>query len=365
MEDDPEDAEIFRRHAEKSLRYNIEIKHVISGKETIKQLSRKKYDIVFFDLRLGGAETGLDILKSIKSLKPEIPAIALTGTGNEKIAVNIMKNGALDYLLKDNFNTDIVDRTIGYALEHYGHITKQKKLQEQLIQSEKMAAIGKLTAGTAHEINNPLTGIIGFSQLLKEESGLNKKQKEEMEMIYSQALRIKQIVSNLISFARKEKSEKKPVSINDLLNETLEKKSNELKNAGIKIVKEFIPQLPLVEANNGEIQQVFFNIITNAQQAMSSKVDNKKGNLTIKTYTKGDMVITEFIDNGQGIAKENLNKIFEPFFTTREVGKGTGLGLSVTYGIIKEHQGDISVESEIGKGTKFIIELPIMFDGKR
>lgn len=238
-------------------------------------------------------------------------------------------------------------------------ITERKLLQEQLIQSEKLAAVGELISGVAHEINNPLTGIIGFAQLLKEEaSGLNKDEQKQLELIYSEALRVKKIVSNLLSFARKQKPEKKPADINSVVEIVLDMRGYELRIDNISVNKEFEEELPRVEVDVQQMEQVFLNIINNAHQAMSEA--HGKGNLTIRTYTKGDMVRIEFIDDGPGISKKNLTKIFNPFFTTKGVGKGTGLGLSVSYGIIKEHNGNIFAESEEGKGAKFIIELPIM-----
>ena len=238
-------------------------------------------------------------------------------------------------------------------------ITEQKLLREELIQSEKLAAIGKLISGIIHEINNPLTGIIGFSELLvKETKGLNKTQKKELEMISSEAKRIEKIVSNLLSFARKHKSQKEPVIINDVLERVLEIREYELKISNINVKKKLKKPLPNVKANVQQIQQVFLNIINNAEYAMFET--HKKGNLTIRTYKKSNMVCIEFINDGKSIPKKDLAQIFDPFFTTKETGKGTGLGLSISYGIIKEHKGNIFAESLKGKETKITVELQII-----
>ena len=246
-------------------------------------------------------------------------------------------------------------------------VTREKLLQEQLIRSEKLAAIGELISGVAHEMNNPLTAVTGFAQLLKEEArGLDKDRREQLEMICSEAMRVRKIVSNLLSFARKHKAQKRGVSINSIVETVLDMRGYELRVHNINVNKELEEKLPHVEADTQQIEQVFLNIINNAEQAMVEA--HGKGNLTVRTYTSDNVVRAEFVDDGTGIPKENLRKIFDPFFTTKEVGKGTGLGLSVSYGIMKEHNGNILAESKKRKGAKFIIELPVMkggFDEKR
>ena len=238
-------------------------------------------------------------------------------------------------------------------------ITKEKLLHGQLIQSEKLAAIGELVSGVAHEINNPLTAMIGFAQLLKRDAGgLDKDKQEQLEMVFSQGMRVKKIVANLLSFARRGKAERKEVNINGIVETVLGMRSYELRVNNINVHTEFEEKLSYVEVDAQQIEQVFLNMMNNAEQAMSEA--HGKGNLTIRIYGSDDVVRVEFMDDGPGIAKENLENIFDPFFTTKEAGKGTGLGLSVSYGIIKEHGGNILVESEEGKGTKFIIELPIV-----
>jgi len=244
---------------------------------------------------------------------------------------------------------------IGISLD----ITKRRKIEEKLMQSEKLAAVGKLVSGIMHEINNPLTGIIGFSELLKKETKrLDKTQRKDLEMISSEAKRIEKIVSSLLSFSRKHKSQKEPVIINNVLEQVLEIKERALKASNISVKKKLKKQLSNAKANIQQIQQVFLNIINNAESAMFEA--HKKGNLTIRTYEKSNMVCIEFMDDGKGMKEEALRQIFDPFFTTKETGKGTGLGLSISYGIIKEHKGNIFAESQEGKETKITVELPII-----
>ncbi|HIE43503.1 MAG TPA: hybrid sensor histidine kinase/response regulator, partial [Candidatus Omnitrophica bacterium] len=272
--------------------------------------------------------------------------------------IYVKKDGSKIYVsIDDVLEYDSEGKVIGVRTTMID-VTEQKLLQEQLIQSEKLAAIGELISGVAHEMNNPLTGIIGFAQLLKEEaSGLDKDKREQIEMIYLEAMRMKRIVSNLLSFARKSKPEKKTVSINKIVETVLDMRDYDLKVNNIKVNKELGKGLPQVEIDVQQIEQVFVNIINNAEQAMVEA--HGRGILTIRTYTKNNTVKIEFIDDGPGIPKKNLKKIFDPFFTTKGVGKGTGLGLSVSYGMMKAHNGNIFAESEEGKGAKFTVELPI------
>ena len=238
-------------------------------------------------------------------------------------------------------------------------ITEQKKLREQLLQSEKMSAIGQLVSGVAHELNNPMAGIVGYSQLLLKKD-LEDKVKKGVVQISEQAERATKIVQNLLTFARQKKPERMAANINELLNKTIELRAYDLNVKNIKVVTELDPHLPQIIADNHQLQQVFLNIIINAEQAMLAT--KGKGTLTIRTEFKTgseNIVKILFIDDGPGISKENLNKIFNPFFTTKDVGKGTGLGLSICYGIINEHNGKIYAETASGEGTTFVIELPL------
>jgi len=231
-----------------------------------------------------------------------------------------------------------------------------KKLQAQLLQSEKLAAVGQLVSGVAHELNNPLTGVIGLAQLLLMYS-LDSKVRRNIETIVEQGLRAAKIVSNLLTFARKQAFSKKLLGLNGVIQKTLDLRAYEMQVHNIKVITDFDPNLPLVLADFHQMQQVFLNIIINAEQAMLEAKDG--GMLTIRTEKLIDQVKISFSDDGPGILKENLQAIFNPFFTTKDVGKGTGLGLSICYGIIQEHNGKIYAQNGEGEGTTFFIELPI------
>jgi two-component system, NtrC family, sensor kinase len=239
-------------------------------------------------------------------------------------------------------------------------ISNEKQLQQQLIQSEKLSAIGELISGIAHELNNPLTGVMGYSQLLQLRKDLDDRAKENLLKINNLALRCQKIVQNLLSFARKQKPERTLSDINEILEKTVELRSYELQVNNIQISRELDKNLPKTIADAHQLQQVFLNVVTNAEQAMLET--HGKGRLIIRTHadTQNARIVVEIIDDGPGIPENYLTRIFDPFFTTKEVGKGTGLGLSLSYGMIKEHGGNIYAQSRLGEGSTFVIELPII-----
>ncbi len=239
-------------------------------------------------------------------------------------------------------------------------ISNEKQLQQQLIQSEKLSAIGELISGIAHELNNPLTGVMGYSQLLQLRKDLDDRAKENLFKINNLALRCQKIVQNLLSFARKQKPERTLSDINEILEKTVELRSYEFQVNNIEISRELDRSLPKTIADAHQLQQVFLNVLTNAEQAMLDA--HGKGRLAIRTKTNAQKthITVEISDDGPGIPENHLTRIFDPFFTTKEVGKGTGLGLSLSYGMIKEHGGNIYARSVIGEGSTFVIELPII-----
>jgi two-component system, NtrC family, sensor kinase len=231
-----------------------------------------------------------------------------------------------------------------------------KTTQAQLIQSEKLSAVGEFVAGVAHELNNPLAAVVGFSEMLKE-SEVDTGNRRYLDMIYKSALRCQKIVQSLLSFARRHQPERKPMSVNSMVEAVLEMLNYQLRTSNIAVVTQLDASLPVVLADGHQIQQVLLNVINNARQAMDSR--QADGQIIIKTETSGENVLVIIHDNGPGITPENLRRIFDPFFTTKQVGQGTGLGLSLCYGILREHGGNITPSSRPGEGATFTIELPI------
>jgi len=251
------------------------------------------------------------------------------------------------------------NRVVG-AIHVAKDVSNEKLLQQKLIQSEKLSAIGELISGIAHELNNPLTGVMGYSQLLQERKDIDERARESLLKINHLAMRCQKIVQNLLSFARKQKPERKPTNVNDILERTLDLRGYELSVNNIMLARELDRGLPSTIADGHQLQQVFLNLITNAEQAMLEA--HGRGVLTIrsKTDAQNNRIVVEIQDDGPGIPEKMLTRIFDPFFTTKEVGKGTGLGLSLAYGIIQEHGGAVYARSRPGEGATFVIELPII-----
>jgi len=243
------------------------------------------------------------------------------------------------------------------TLEHRVQERTQElqQVQDQLIRAGKMAAIGELAAGVAHEINNPLTGVLTFSSLMLKKVDEKNPWKKDLENIVEQTTRCRNIVRGLLDFARQRKPDKKEWDIHILIDNTLTLVEKQAPFQNIKIDKQFKSGILLLFVDGDQIQQVFMNILLNAADAMAGN----GGTLTIKTDLKDKMAEISFTDTGCGMAKEHLSKLFAPFFTTKETGKGTGLGLAISYGIIQSHNGDIEVESQVGKGSTFRIKLPV------
>ena len=238
-------------------------------------------------------------------------------------------------------------------------VTDQKMLQEQLIQSEKMSAIGQLVSGVAHELNNPLAGISAFAQLLLSEKRFPPDQRTAAEMIYAEARRASRIVQNLLTFARQHKPERTPTSVNQVIDDTLELRGYELRVRGIEVERDYDQHLPETMADAHQLQQVFLNLITNAEQAME-RAEHEKQRLIVRTRVAGEVIRVEVEDTGPGIPPSLLERIFNPFFTTKPTGSGTGLGLSISLGIVREHEGRIWAENASQGGARFVIELPLV-----
>ncbi|MGH9717822.1 MAG: PAS domain S-box protein [Candidatus Acidiferrales bacterium] len=228
--------------------------------------------------------------------------------------------------------------------------------QQQLLQSEKMAAVGQLISGVAHELNNPLTAILGYSQLLKSDDLTGKRTAEYVEKLHRQAQRTHHIVQSLLSFARQQKPQRTPVSLHQILEDTLILREYDLRLGKIRVHREFDPRLPATSADFNQLQQVFLNILNNAMDAIQEAAES--GEIWIRTEASSGDLRVEFTDSGPGV--QNPLRIFDPFYTTKPVGKGTGLGLSICYGIVKEHGGDIEVRNSPPRGATFAITLPLL-----
>ncbi len=236
---------------------------------------------------------------------------------------------------------------------------KQKRMRQELSLNRRLVAIGQIAAGMTHEINNPLTGVIAFAQMLMQ-MDIPENMKEAVEVIHEGASRVVGIVDRLRTFARSDRPENEYADINSIVNNTLTMLSYEMRSSDIEVITHLTENLPRTMANSGQLQQVFLNIIINAEQAM--KTSPRQGKLTITTEQAADRIIISIRDNGPGIPEETINEIFDPFFTTKDNHSGMGLGLNISRDIITEHGGEIRVWSKLDHGATFIIDLPIVTD---
>jgi len=235
---------------------------------------------------------------------------------------------------------------------------ERKQMEQRAQFASRLASVGELASGVAHEINNPLTGVIGYAHLLLDRKDISQDIRHDLEIINEGAQRVAAIIRKLLTFARQQKPEQRFANINEIISTTLDLRTYELASNNIRVAFQPARDLPMTIVDPGQLQQVFLNLIINAETEM--KLAKGGGKLSIKTEQVDNTIRISFKDNGPGIAKENLERIFDPFVTTREVGQGTGLGLNVCHGIITEHKGRIWVESKLGRGATFIVELPIV-----
>jgi len=285
------------------------------------------------------------ILIPINKLVSASKAVA---EGDLEARVDIYTHDELQYLA-DSFN-------------HMAEALKKRdeKLKEfatrKVMESEKLALIGQLSANVAHELNNPLQGIVAYSHLLLERTPCEDPRTESLEKIVGQANRCRDIIRGLLDFSRQRKPDKTLCNVNYIIQECISLVKNQALFLNIEIVEDFQIDLPMIVADPSQLERVFMNMIINAAEAMDGN-----GQLVLRTHSTQEdrFVVVEFVDTGTGISEENKEKIFDPFFTTKDVGHGTGLGLAISYGIIKSHKGTISVESEVGKGATFKIGFPL------
>ena len=356
------------------------------AEEALKQ-SEEKYRALFDSTVVGTVVIDSETMKVVMANQAAVRMLGFSSV-KEIIGVNPLdfippedRERVSELLLKDFFEQDLRrtqdfrmitkdDREIwisanGARIMHEGRlvglacftdITKQKQQNERLMMTDRLASLGELASGAAHELNNPLTSIIGFSQLLIEKE-VPDDIREELKLINIEARRAVIVTNNFLSFARKHSSTKQLNQINNIIEDVLELRAYEHKVNHIDVERHLDTNLPEILVDYFQMQQVFMNIIINAEYFLVKT--HNKGTLTITTEKENGTVRISFADDGPGITSEDLGRIFDPFFTTKEAGDGTGLGLSICHGIVNEHSGQIYATSQLGKGATIVIELPI------
>jgi len=257
------------------------------------------------------------------------------------------------FLKEERSLIDTVAREIVFIIERTEIAEDKERLQEQLRHADRLATIGQLSAGVAHELNEPMGSILGFAQLIQKDPGLSDQAKIDIEKIMRASLHAREVIKKLMLFARQMPPQKTRVNLNQIVKDGLYFLESRCAKEGIKVVRQLFPTLPDVTADQSQITQVLVNTVVNAIQAMPNG-----GKLTIRTFTSDKFVSLVVEDTGVGMGKNIKSRIFQPFFTTKDVGVGTGLGLSVVYGIVTSHGGSIDVDSKVGQGTKIKIKLP-------
>ncbi len=313
---------------------------------------RRRTSLLFLAITLGGALLTIG-LSYLISKRLAVPIRRLLSASRE------VAHGNLDAQVTVASNGELADLAQAFNYMASALKTRDEKLREfaksKIRESERLAIIGQLAADVAHEINNPLQGIVAYSHLLLEKMAPDDKRLPLAEKIVKQATRCTTIIRGLLDFSRPQKPQKKLSNVNTLIEECLSLVENQAVFHNIEVVKHTNGALPMVVVDPSQMQQVFINLIINAAEAMDGN-----GTLTVGTRYDPDLQVIEIevADTGHGIEQDDLERIFDPFFTTKEVGHGTGLGLAISYGIIREHEGTISVASEVGRGTTFIVRLP-------
>lgn len=305
------------------------------------------------------------INRIINPLSKMVVATQEIAKGDLSHKVEIRSNDEIGYLAK-SFNKMTQDlktaneKLLGWTKTLEKKVDERTKelteMQAHLIQSEKLASLGKLAAGIAHEINNPLGGVLIYSHLLLEDTNRNNPHYKNLKKIVKETSRCKDIVKGLLEFARPKEPERSSIAPNDIIEKSLSFFKTQALFQNIKIKKKYSSDLPKITADKDQLYQVFINILLNAAEAMAGN-----GTLTLSSESdkEGKYIHILFTDTGPGITEEDEKRLFEPFFTTKEVGKGTGLGLAISYSIIRKHKGTIAVSSQAGKGTTFTVSLPI------
>lgn len=380
-----------------------------SYKEALEWLSKSEFDLVLADLIMPGL-SGIELLRKIVEKYPDTAVIIVSGINQPQRALDAIRLGAFDYLIKP-CDLGVLELTVERALERRNFMLNARqykmdlearnqelvrgkaqlqRLQAQIVHSEKMASLGQLAAGIAHELNNPVGFVYGNLDLLTQyfqdvvrllnyydeaclpddlvfnvsslKNEINYSYlREDLTSIIDDCQngveRIRDIVQNLRTFSRLDEAEFKKTDIHEGLESTIRLLSRYFTAGKIKLNRDYA-QLPLIEAYSGQLNQVWMNLLANAAQAVYSSADGK-GEVKISTRSDGGTISIAISDTGCGIAREHLDRIFDPFYTTKPVGEGTGLGLSITFGIVERHGGKISVKTALNEGSTFTVTLPL------
>jgi signal transduction histidine kinase len=371
IEDNPGDARLIREMLAKVRGGTFGLEYANRLSTGLERLAEGGIDVILLDLSLPDSQ-GFDTFVRAQAQALGVPIVVLTGLTDEALAVQAVQKGAQDYLVKGHVDGYSLTRAIRYAIERkrteealkeyseqLEEIVEQRTkelrdAQEQLIRTERLAAIGQLSASVGHELRNPLGNISNSVYYLNMKLGdADERLRKHLGIMEQEIARSTKIINDLLGFARAKAPDLKEVQINALVKEAL---SHTPVPKNVMVIAELREDLSPLMADPGQIEQVFINMISNAAQAMTGG-----GRLEIATREEKGFIVTEFKDNGCGIPEENVKRIFEPLFTTKV--RGIGLGLAVSKRLIEAHRGTIEVISQVGRGTTFSVKLPASVDG--
>ncbi len=364
LEDNPDDVELELYELRKG-GFDVSFEVARNRKEFFDKLPDIDADIILADYMLPDI-TGIEAIHMCQERRIDIPIIFITGKGDEQIAVDSLREGAIDYILKKHIVS--LPARVSRSIEIWDERKAKEKaeaereqFQQLLLQAQKMESVGRLASGVAHDFNNILTGVLGFSELILQDTPEDSPDYERLETISTLCKKGAALIRQLLIFSRRMPIEFKKTNVNPLIEDT-QSFIRHVVGEGVEIRLNLQDDIPEISADTGQLTQVLINLALNATDAMDGK-----GILEFKTeryHTTGhvgradECVCLSVSDTGCGIPDYDIPKIFDPFFTTKEVGKGTGLGLAIAYAIVNAHGGWINVHSEFGKGTTFKIYLP-------
>jgi len=400
-----DDRELTQRLEKFLKKEGFEVFTAHDGEEGLETIRSKKIDVILTDIKMPGI-SGIELLERAKKLHRDTEVIIMTGHGDEEKAVLALRQGASNYLRKPIDLEELliaiekaIEKIMLYRNQLYRHreqkITTEifakmneelerrihektselAQTQTQLFQTSKLATLGEMSAGLAHELNQPLTGIslaVTNVEKLANKGILNEKEvREVMGDIGGNARRMSRIITHIRTFARQDTFKFSRMNVNESIENALKLLDEQLRLHDIKVTRDLASDLPPIIGESYQIEQVAINLITNVRDALDAKgeweTERRKGwskELKIRTSHDEDWVYMEISDNGIGMPAGTCQKMFDPFFTTKEVGKATGLGLSISYGIIENHKGNIRAESEDGRGTKITVQFPIIAESQ-
>ena len=364
-----DDEELLRQRLAKLFTLDgYEVIQAENGTEGLKLFEQVSPAAVVSDVKMPGMD-GIEVLQKIKEKSPSTPVILVTGHGDMELAIKALRMGAFDYITKP-IEYEELAISVKRALDAQANENERKQLQQQVFQSAKLASVGTLAAGIAHELNNPLAVVVAYAEQLVDmlKNPEDAKNTEEMiahlGMISKSSIRMQTIVKHMLTFSRKsESSDWRELNVNDGIKSSYLFLQRSFEKLGVTVAFSLADVLPPIWGDMGQLESVFTNLMGNSRDAFESLKDKREMRVSVASVLKqdaqGGSVVIVYEDNAGGMSAETTQKMFDPFFTTKDVGKGTGLGMSVTLGIVEAHKGTITVTSELGMGTQFTLTFPV------